>query len=85
MSTNVKKSVTNARKYKDEWETEHPWLMLKGNACFCKLYLCAISQLKKHNLVMHEKSEKHKKKDKNLKSGHSITKFIKQKLLVTNH
>ena len=56
-----------------------PMVMLKDNACFCKLCLCIISQFKKHNLVMHEKSEKQKKKDKNLKSWHSITKFIKPK------
>ena len=40
---------------------------------------CTISQFKKHNLVMHEKSEKHKKKDKDLKSCHFITKFMKRK------
>lgn len=76
-ATNTKKYI--GRKYNKEWETEHSWLMLKDDACFCKLCLCTISQFKKHNLVMHEKSDKHRNKEKNMKSCQSLTKFLKPK------
>ena len=65
-ATNAKKSV--GRKYNKNWKSEHSWLMLKDDACFCKLCLCTISKFKKHNLVMHEKSEKHRNKEKSMRS-----------------
>lgn len=52
----------DTRKYNKDWEKDHNWLMLKDGACFCKLCQCPISKFKKHNLITHEKTEKHKKK-----------------------
>lgn len=66
------------RKYNKTWETEHSWLMLKDDACFCKLCLCKITQFKKHNLVVHENTVKHKSKEKHLKSSKSISQFVKK-------
>ena len=64
------------RKYNPAWEADHKWLPLKHSAMFCKLCNCSISSFKKHNLVMHEKTAKHVKNEKSMKSSTSLVQLF---------
>jgi|SRR5215469_2231052 len=72
--------MSGTRQYKKAWEKDHQWLELKDNSCFCKLCHCTISKFKKHNLVTHEKSEKHKKNEKSLKTTKSALHFFHKEI-----
>lgn len=67
------------RKYNTAWESEHKWLTLKDGLMFCKLCNCSISIFKKHNLIMHEKTAKHIKNNKSIKSCSSLAQLFPKK------
>ena len=58
-----KSSYDSGRKYREEWEKQFVWVKSqrgKDGSAYCKLCSCLI-QPKRNALVLHEKSEKHRK------------------------